>query len=158
MLQYTIQPFIGLPVQRGQIAIKHNPEFSLKRRLSMWHCPRLMLAPCAPKDWKNLVYNFKKVFFRFSVRRPTWMGDRKGIRPVENWVVGCWHGYLSGARYYRLAYGPPKSTRKNIPYTVRRILLQKNLQWAKENTMWKMTMKSTNFTDHNYNFSMRFIY
>ena len=34
-----------------------------------------------------------------------WLGSRKGIRPVENWVVGCWSGYLSGARC-RLAYGP----------------------------------------------------
>jgi len=27
-----------------------------------------------------------------------WLGGRKGIRPVKNWAVGCWHGYLSGAR------------------------------------------------------------
>ena len=27
-----------------------------------------------------------------------WLGGRKGIRPVKNWVVGCWCGYLSGAR------------------------------------------------------------
>ena len=33
------------------------------------------------------------------------LGGRKGIWPVKNWVVGCWHGYLSGARC-RLAYGP----------------------------------------------------
>jgi len=27
-----------------------------------------------------------------------WLGGRKGIRPVKNWVVGCWHGcYLSGS-------------------------------------------------------------
>jgi len=32
-----------------------------------------------------------------------WLGGRKGIRPVKNWVVGCWHGFLSGARC-RLAY------------------------------------------------------
>ena len=32
------------------------------------------------------------------------LGGRKGIRPVKNWAVGCWHGYLSGARC-RLAYG-----------------------------------------------------
>ena len=25
-----------------------------------------------------------------------WLGDRKGLRPVKKWVVGCWHGYLSG--------------------------------------------------------------
>jgi len=27
-----------------------------------------------------------------------WLGGRKGIRPVKNWVVGCWRGYLSAAR------------------------------------------------------------
>ena len=32
-----------------------------------------------------------------------WMGGRKGIRPVKNWVVGWLHGYLSGARC-RLTY------------------------------------------------------
>ena len=34
-----------------------------------------------------------------------WLGGRKGIRPVKNWEVGCWRGYLSGVRC-RLAYGP----------------------------------------------------
>jgi len=38
-----------------------------------------------------------------------WLGGRKGIRPVKNWVVGCWHGYLSGVRC-RLAYGPADAT------------------------------------------------
>ena len=38
-----------------------------------------------------------------------WLGGRKGIRPVKNWVVGCWHGYPSGARC-RLAYGPADAT------------------------------------------------
>jgi len=37
------------------------------------------------------------------------LGGRKGIRPVKNWVVGCWRGYLSGARC-RLAYGPADAT------------------------------------------------
>ena len=23
-----------------------------------------------------------------------WLGGRKGIRPVKNWVVGCWRGYI----------------------------------------------------------------
>ena len=32
-----------------------------------------------------------------------WLGGRKGIRPVKNWVVRCWCGYLSGARC-RLPY------------------------------------------------------
>jgi len=30
-------------------------------------------------------------------------------RPVKNWAVGCWRGYLSGARC-RLAYGPADAT------------------------------------------------
>ena len=42
------------------------------------------------------------------VLRRCWLGSRKGIRPVINWVVGCWHGYLSGLRC-RFAYGPVKS-------------------------------------------------
>ena len=38
-----------------------------------------------------------------------WLGGRKAIRPVENWVVGWWRGYLSGARC-GLAYGPADAT------------------------------------------------
>ena len=38
-----------------------------------------------------------------------WLGGRKGIQPVKNWGVGCWRGYLSGARC-RLAYGPADAT------------------------------------------------
>jgi len=34
-----------------------------------------------------------------------WLGGRKGIRPIKNWVVGCWRGYVSGSRC-RVAYGP----------------------------------------------------
>ena len=42
------------------------------------------------------------------VGRCCWLGGRKGFWPVKNWV-GCWCGYLSGARY-RLAYGPADAT------------------------------------------------
>ena len=44
-----------------------------------------------------------------SVLWRCWLGSRKGIRPVKNWAVGCWHGYLSGVRC-RLAYGPADAT------------------------------------------------
>ena len=44
-----------------------------------------------------------------SVLWHCWLGSRKGIRPVKIWVVGCWHGYLPGARC-RLAYGPADAT------------------------------------------------
>jgi len=33
----------------------------------------------------------------------------QGIRFVKNWVVGCWRGYLSGAKC-RLTYGPADAT------------------------------------------------
>ena len=49
-----------------------------------------------------------------SVLWRCWLGGRKGIRPVKNWVVGCWRGYLSGARC-RLAYGPADAI---LPLTV----------------------------------------
>ena len=35
--------------------------------------------------------------------------SRKGIQRVKNWVEGCWHGYLSGARC-RFPYGPTDPT------------------------------------------------
>ena len=53
----------------------------------------------------HFVFIVPSVFLMPSVPWRCWLGSRKGIRPVKNWVVGCWHGYLSGARC-RLAYGP----------------------------------------------------
>ena len=44
-----------------------------------------------------------------SVLWHCWLGGRKGIRPVKNWVLGCWRGYLSGAMC-RFAYGPADAT------------------------------------------------
>ena len=49
------------------------------------------------------------VLYLPSVLWRCWLGGRKGIRLVKNWVVGCWRGYLSGARC-RLAYGPADAT------------------------------------------------
>jgi len=37
------------------------------------------------------------------------VGWQEGHPACKNWVVGCWHGYLSGARC-RLAYGPADAT------------------------------------------------
>ena len=37
------------------------------------------------------------------------VGRQEGIRPVKNWMVGCWHCYLSAAKC-RLAYGPADAT------------------------------------------------
>jgi len=37
------------------------------------------------------------------------VGRQEGHPACKNWVVGCWRGYLSGARC-RLAYGPADAT------------------------------------------------
>ena len=37
------------------------------------------------------------------------VGRQEGHPACKNWVVGCWRGYLSGARW-RLAYGPADFT------------------------------------------------
>ena len=51
-----------------------------------------------------------------------WLGGRKGIRPVKNWVVGFWRGYLSGVRC-KLAYGPADTTATHC------LLLHLNPDW-----------------------------
>ena len=53
-------------------------------------------------------FNFSSNFINFSALTLL-VGGRKDIWPVKNWVVGCWHGYLSGVRC-RLAYGPADAT------------------------------------------------
>jgi len=58
------------------------------------------------------IFLFLFVFYKSiipSVLWRCWLGGRKGIRPVKNWVVGCWRGYLSGARC-KLAYVPADAT------------------------------------------------
>jgi len=62
---------------------------------------------------KQFLYLFCKLgLLRWvpSVLWHCWFGVRKGIWPVKNWVVGCWQGYLSGARRCRFAYGPAHAT------------------------------------------------
>jgi len=39
-----------------------------------------------------------------------WLGSRKGIQPVKNWVGRYLRGYLSGLRCKWFAYGPADAT------------------------------------------------
>ena len=39
-----------------------------------------------------------------------WLGVRKSIQSVKNWVMRCWRGYLSAARCKSFAYGPADAT------------------------------------------------
>ena len=57
----------------------------------------------------SLTYLLSYFSLKPSVLWRCWLGGRKGMRPVKNWVMGCWYGYLSGARC-RLAYGPADAT------------------------------------------------
>jgi len=54
------------------------------------------------------MFNLKVVNHAFSALTLL-VGDRKGIRPVKNRAVGCWHGYLSEVRC-KLAYCPADAT------------------------------------------------
>ena len=42
----------------------------------------------------HYLYEFLMVLFIPSVLWRCWLGGRKGIRPVKNWVLGCWRGCL----------------------------------------------------------------
>jgi len=47
--------------------------------------------------------------FLLSVLWHCWLGDRKGICSVKNWVVGCWHGYSVWGQC-RFVYGLADAT------------------------------------------------
>jgi len=47
-------------------------------------------------------------FFAFSALTLL-VGQQEGHPACKNWVVGCWHGYLSGVRC-RFAYNPADVT------------------------------------------------
>ena len=75
------------------------------------HYQQMIPVSCHCTDWKILqavLWSLPSVLWR------CWLDGRKGIRPVKNRVVGCWHGYLWGARC-RLAYGPANATATHCP-------------------------------------------
>jgi len=53
---------------------------------------------------------FKTLYLLPSVLWHCWLSMRKSIWPVKNWVMRCWHGYLSGARCRWVVYGPADAT------------------------------------------------
>jgi len=62
---------------------------------SIW----LYLSLC--KIWLNWCSDFNNMQVLLclcSLLWRCWLGGRKGIWPVKNWVVRYWRGYLSGAR------------------------------------------------------------
>ena len=59
-------------------------------------------------DYRRLITCVKQPSLKIQIR-VIYITLSHGIRPVKTWVVGCWRGYLSGARC-RLAYGPADAT------------------------------------------------
>ena len=60
-------------------------------------------------------YDFLLVFHCHYVSMPSvlwkcWLDIRNSIRPVKNWVMTCYHGYLSAVRCKWLAYAPADAT------------------------------------------------
>ena len=84
----------------------------MSQGFELWHCCKMSYSCLLLVDWLLMP----------SVLWHCWLGGRKGIWPVKNWVVGCWHGYLSGARC-RLAYGPVDAAATHC------LLLQYNPYW-----------------------------
>jgi len=74
---------------------------------SSWRSVVFVVVILWPRFWQHLLFRsfdcLPSVLWCYS------LDGRKGIHPVKNWVVGCWHSYLSGVRC-RLAYGPADVT------------------------------------------------
>ena len=60
----------------------------------------------APSIQRQITLNYFLAFSADAFSALTLLVERQEGHPAcKNWVVGCWRGYLSGARC-RLAYGP----------------------------------------------------
>ena len=91
-------------------------------RLTGWTLTVTLVTMIARKHCRGYCcyyYYFVQVPSVLWVLLRCWLCGRKGIWPVKNCVVGCWHGYLSGARC-RLAYGPADATASCFWYRLTR--------------------------------------
>jgi len=73
---------------------------------------------------------------RRSVLWSCWLGVRKSIGPVKDWVMRCWCGYLSGARCKWYAYGPADNHCHPSP------LVHYNPDWFRKEAVKWMTVNS----------------
>jgi len=98
---YNVSHWLPLKMRRRPFCFMHIITWKLKIRLGN-------RAHCIQHAWimlKSLVSHFyAKMHLTCTILRNTsrLLGGRKGIRPLKNWAVGCWHGYLSGAWCWRI--------------------------------------------------------
>jgi len=64
---------------------------------------------CAASALQDFVTGLASAFVT-SMLSHCWLGIRKSIRPVKNWVMGYWRGYMSGVWCKWFAYGPADAT------------------------------------------------
>ena len=73
----------------------HKQVVTVSSHLSAAFC----LMHCCCRTYKmDVFFNYYNVPIVPSVLWCCWLGGRKGIWPVKNWVVACCRGYLPGAR------------------------------------------------------------
>jgi len=92
----------------------HHCSDDVYLREGVWNLEMLEIAEVAFTVAHGHCYGV--LFSRLHIIMPSpsvlwhcWLGGRKGIRPVKNWMVGFWRGYLSMAKC-RFAYGPADAT------------------------------------------------
>ena len=101
-------------------------------------------------------------FYDFSVFRRCWLGGKKGIQPVKNWVVGCWRGCLGWGADLHIAQQMPlpliiscsSKSRLVLPFLVLPFwylltrVVPYRFQQSSKMVVWKMTfLNSMTFHD-----------
>ena len=96
--QFSVNPLLQDCVTQKMQCIPYNIGRYAVKQCRSWNSSAL-------HRWSLYVSHATMHQFLPPVLWRCWLGVRKGIRPVKNWVVVYWHAYLTGARC-RLAYGP----------------------------------------------------
>ena len=99
-----VGPVWSIAAPCGLLGIMH-PWFNFQFRRYMH---RLLAYIICSFTYHFLAFLTYRLLFAFSALTLL-VGLQEGHPACKNWVVGCWCGYLSGARC-RLAYGPADAT------------------------------------------------
>jgi len=72
-------------------------QFLARRFQALPYINYMSVKKCLKVDYLPTPYSYLVNMFIFTVSSvlwSCWLGGRKGIRPVKNWLVWCWRGYL----------------------------------------------------------------
>ena len=91
-------------------------QFLARRFQALPYIHYMSVKKCLKVDYLPTPYSYLVNMFIFTVSSvlwSCWLGGRKGIRPVKNWLVWCWRGYLVWLSVWsevQIAYGPADAT------------------------------------------------